>query len=123
MDCPVTINVLDWLDGVWRRLTNRDIGIHSLPTLLSAIAPHRARTPASRHRLLLRSTLVAETIYTIWLQRNRALHDDDQQAFSVPGVRALARQRILRATTTLSSLSLLRTHNFPTLVDDLHRFL
>jgi hypothetical protein len=124
LDCPVTLNVFDWLDKAWRRLRNgTSIGVHSLSTLFTAIAPKRARTPPARHLQLLRSTVVTETIYALWLQRNRALHDEDATAFTIPAVCAVAKQRIIRATTTLSTLSFLKSHQFATLVEDLHRAL
>jgi len=60
-------------------------------------------------------------MYAVWLQRNRAFYDEDITAFTIPAVCAVAKQRILRATTTLSSISFLQTHHFGEKITSLHK--
>lgn len=99
-DCPSSSAVWAWFRRVWSSAFPAD-PLHRDLLRALFLAPRKIRKRA-RSRLLVRSIVMGELLYTVWIQRCRALFDKQPNEFSPLVIIAVARFRIRRALTTVS---------------------
>jgi len=120
--CPVTRPIFDLISSAWTRTTGSTLDLsHPRLVLLAGALHSSSRSPRARQLRLLRGTLMAETLYTIWLFRCRTLFD--QEPVSSAALRSHVKHRVQRALEVVLSIHRKQHDTFSELCSTLTRLL
>lgn len=100
-DCPVVAASWVWFDRFWLAATGQHFPSSLFAHILGSLPPSRI-SRARRGHWLVRSVLHGEFLYTLWLQRCRAVMDKDLAAFTTAAITAVFKDRAVRSLNTLA---------------------
>jgi hypothetical protein len=113
-ECPASQSLWDWFKHIWQKSSDLLIGTSLTDRLLCSVA--RRLPKSSHHRWIIFSILHGEILYTLWIQRCRALFDEDKTQMSSDVLIAVARHRINIALNTVKDIYKLKSDKMTKLI-------
>jgi hypothetical protein len=98
-DCTVAHSVWTWFYTAWRKATGKNVTPTTRNVFFASVPPAKIR-PNDKAYWSLLTLAQPETLYSIWLVRNRWVFDGDP--YSSAQIKALALSRILAACQAAS---------------------
>jgi hypothetical protein len=92
-ECTVAKSVWTWLFNAWESAAGQHLDVTCLNAFFGSVPPARLRAKKAYWQLF--GIVQGEVLYSIWLERNRWVHDE--QPYSAAAIKGRSVARILRA--------------------------